>query len=472
MRRNINLLQYYSPEDIAVRSGGGYLTYRAWGNLIINLKADMERKGIRPGDRVAVLSRQNIITPAIILAVIASGGIAAPLSTRLPRAALLQICKQINACFLISDQAVDPDHGGWNGKFIRSQDLVWNYSGDNHPQLELPMDMPATIVMTSGTGGKPKGVVHSLSAHYHSAIGSAKNIPFRAGDSWLLTLPLFHAGGLAILFRCMFAGATLDIGDPDEDLLFQMARSRPTHISLVSTQLYRLLHMENKTVDFSSLKAVLLGGGPVPFKLIRKGVRRSLPLFRTYGSTEMASQVTTTTAEADLEELKTAGYPLPHRLLNLSGDGEILVGGETACRSIISADGTEVPKGRNRWIASGDLGYTDESGRLIVLGRKDNMFISGGENIQPEEIEGVLEELESIRQAVVVPVDDPEFGQRPFAFVDSALKPAEIDFIAVLKEHLPRFKWPVHFAGMPQTGSVIKPSRQMLKSLAAGIIKK
>jgi O-succinylbenzoic acid--CoA ligase len=275
-------------------------------------------------------------------------------------------------------------------------------------------------------------------------------------------LPLYHVGGLAILFRCLLAGATVALPQHGAPLGEAIAGVGATHVSLVSTQLLRLLR-ENTNVD--GLEAVLMGGGPVPASLVEEAVARGLPIHTSYGLTEMASQVTTTPSGASTEELHTAGRVLPDREVSISEEGEILVRGETLFAGYVEGEELDRSLDADGWFHTGDLGGLDETGCLRVVGRRDNLFISGGENLQPEEIEEALCRMEGIDEAVVVPVPDKEFGARPVAFVR-----AEGDFkdlVTELGKVLPRFKIPIAFHPWPEKTRVgMKADRNALRERA------
>jgi len=167
-----------------------------------------------------------------------------------------------------------------------------------------------------------------------------------------------------------------------------------------------------------------------------------------------------TSEGASRRDLETSGLPLPHRYLAIR-DGEILVRGRTLFTGYVEGDQFIQPFAQEGWFTTGDLGYVDEAGRLNVTGRKDNRFISGGENIQPEEIEAALNAVSGVVQAVVVPVADDEFGQRPVAFVQMD---GELDSQAIrtsLETTLPRFKLPVAIYQWPAPKGA-KPSRTVL----------
>ena len=171
----------------------------------------------------------------------------------------------------------------------------------------------------------------------------------------------------------------------------------------------------------------------------------------SYGLTEMSSQVTTTPPGMTPAGLRTSGRVLPYREVAISGDGEILVRGETLFAGYVRDDGLERPVDEAGWFHTGDLGELEGKGYLRVRGRKDNLFISGGENIQPEEIEEYLERLEGVERAVVVPVPDEYFGERPSAFVlpaDGRVTPRGL--AGELERELPRFKVPVAFYEWPE----------------------
>ncbi len=353
--------------------------------------------------------------------------------------------------------------------------------------IARPAEHEATGLLTSGSTGDPKLCVHSLGNHVYNALGSNQNILLRPGDRWLLSLPLNHVGGLAILFRAALAGAAVAVAGPEDELIDSIANLRITHCSMVPTQLHRYLHAGGRR---ETLSALLVSGASTPPALIAAAVDRGLPLRTSYGLTEMASQVTTTEPGAPLTRLFTSGRLLPHRELQLDPAGEVLVRGETLCLGYLER-GTVMPvTGSDGWYHTGDTGILDPDGYLKVTGRRDNMFISGGENIQPELIERVLIEFPGISEAVVVAAPDDEFGARPFAFVafderdprdfdqstrlirdyimlTGAMADTPIQVKTLLKDRLPRHAIPVRFAIIPPAARQgIKVSRAVLTSLA------
>ncbi len=201
--------------------------------------------------------------------------------------------------------------------------------------------------------------------------------------------------------------------------------------------------------------------------LVDEAVGRGLPIHTSYGLTEMASQVATTPQGASSKELHTSGRALPGREVSISGTGEILVRGNTLFAGYVEGESLDRSLDEDGWFHTGDLGELDEEGYLRVLGRKDNLFVSGGENIQPEEIEEAIAGLPGVEAAVVVPVPDPEFGHRPVAFVRTKTDAVRLEHLArALEPVLPRFKIPVAFHGWPEESEGMKVDRTSFRERA------
>jgi O-succinylbenzoic acid--CoA ligase len=368
--------------------------------------------------------------------------VAVPLSTRLPPAEVGRAARRVGCRLLLSESdAVAEARPG--AVTVRSPGRLPAEGATRGEDRSLDADRPATILHTSGTTGTPKAALHTWANHLYSAKGANANMPLREGDRWLLTLPLYHVGGLAPLVRCAIAGAGGVLPCPEQTLAENLRSGAVTYLSLVPTQFRRLL-AATEGAPPSSLRGVLLGGGPIPSALVRRAQARGWPILASYGCTEMASQVTTTALGARDSALESAGRRLPHRRLRID-DGEIQVAGPPLFEGYVTADGVEDPRTGDGWYATGDRGRIDAAGRLHVLGRIDRMFVSGGENIQPEEIEEVLQQLSGVERAVVVPVPHPEYGARPVAFVDGSDPGTAEGLSAALAERLPGFKIPDAF---------------------------
>jgi o-succinylbenzoate---CoA ligase len=432
-----------APKDAALIGARGVTSYEELDRLV---SAAAVRLGeLEAGSRVALYLQRDERYVALLLALVRAGHVACPLSDRVPSRGVAPLLERAACSALISDDEELLRTAGANLLRPKPEDLLRESQQFAEP-ADIPLGRPATIIFTSGSTGVPKAALHTFGNHYHSALGSNANIALMPGDRWLHSLPLYHVGGLSILFRCLLAGATVALpqqGTPPGEAI---AGFGATHVSLVSTQLLRLLRED---ADLGGLEAVLMGGGPIPASLVDEAVARGLPVHTSYGLTEMASQVTTTPPGASLEELHTAGRVLPHREVAISGSGEILVRGQTLFAGYVEGERLDRPLDAEGWFHTGDLGELDDNSYLRVRGRMDNLFVSGGENVQPEEIEEALCRLEGIVEAVVVPVPDEEFGARPVAFIRTDdLEPG--DLAHELEPVLPRFKIPISFHPWPE----------------------
>jgi o-succinylbenzoate---CoA ligase len=432
-----------APKDAALIGARGVTSYEELDRLV---SAAAVRLGeLEAGSRVALYLQRDERYVALLLALIRAGHVACPLSDRVPSRGVAPLLERAACSALISDDEELLRTAGANLLRPKPEDLL-RESQQFAELADIPLGRPATIIFTSGSTGVPKAALHTFGNHYHSALGSNANIALMPGDRWLHSLPLYHVGGLSILFRCLLAGATVALpqqGTPPGEAI---AGFGATHVSLVSTQLLRLLRED---ADPGGLEAVLMGGGPIPASLVDEAVARGLPVHTSYGLTEMASQVTTTPPGVSLEELRTAGRVLPHREVAISGSGEILVRGQTLFAGYVEGERLDRPLDAEGWFHTGDLGELDDNSYLRVRGRMDNLFVSGGENVQPEEIEEALCRLEGIVEVVVVPVPDEEFGARPVAFIRTDdLEPG--DLAHELEPVLPRFKIPISFHPWPE----------------------
>ncbi len=320
----------------------------------------------------------------------------------------------------------------------------------------------ATIIFTSGSTSIAKAVMHTYSNHYYSALGSSVNLPFQNGDRWLLSLPLHHIGGLSIIFRALLGGGTLVGYDKSTDIAETIQTQQVTHISLVATQLRKLLDAPDQ---LKSLKAILVGGGFIGEDLITHALDLNLPIYKTYGMSEMSSQVTTTPSNASPTELQTSGKVLKYREIKITDDNEILVKGEVLALTYLNAEMHIDSKG---WFHTGDIGSLDKTGNLTVLGRKDNMFISGGENIYPEPIEKILIQMHNFSEVSVVPKDDSKFGQIAVLFYKST-DGEEIELEQIknyLLDKVQHFEIPKEIHSFPKEYQLlgIKLNRSFLKN--------
>lgn len=441
--------------------------------MVNTVAGNLQRSGFIAGSRIAIETSTSMQTVVAILGAIRAGMIAVPANPRLPDLVQRDLLQRFGCSAYVCERGASFDKTGLPSLTF---DTLVVPSDASAPTPDLLEDRPAVLVTTSGSTGHAKGVLLSFANLWYSAVGSNQNIPFGKNDRWLLSLPLYHVGGLGILFRAIAGRGEVVIPDSNESLADCIEKYGITHVSLVSTQLARLLEeSKGNRLRVLRLKAILLGGSAIDQNLIRRGLELGLPIHTSYGLTEMGSQVTTTARAESAERLRTSGRVLPYRELMVDSTGEICVRGKTLFSGYVMESGIETPTDADGWFHTGDIGSIDPFGYLTVTGRKDNMFISGGENIHPEEIEAIIRTCPGVEDVLVVPVQSAQWGDRPAAFV-RMIDNVPIDLSSlkdVMSDHLPKYKFPEYFFAWPVEENVgLKPSRPYFAALARELVKR
>ncbi|WP_434086805.1 o-succinylbenzoate--CoA ligase [Shewanella rhizosphaerae] len=472
-----------APGQVAMHHwhDGGYraIDYAQLAQRVRQCARQLHDLGVTSGDKLACVDQNSLALVVLYWACIDLGAIFCPLNPRFPRAQIARLAERYDFNYFWAGEAYQdllPEPG-----LTLSLDAEASLAKTRDNQVEatkveatkaevtkvekirIDTARPCNIILTSGSSGMPKAAVHCLNNHIASALGSTQKIPLVRGDNWLLSLPLFHIGGLAIVNRCALAGAAMTLPAPDLSLAKQLKAMPLTHLSLVATQLVRLLN--DAPESLKGLKALLLGGGAIDEQLIERLTPLGIPAFTSYGMTEMSSQITTARANAQ----GSCGFALPGRELKII-DEVIYVRGETLFLGYL---GDKPPHKLTRpldddgWFCTQDRGRLTPGGELLILGRTDNMFICGGENIQPEEIEVLLRSYPGIEEALVFGVADEEFGLLPAAIIKGKVaSPAMLE--AFLCQHIARFKRPRRYFPWPeveQTGLKL-PRKLVIQAVA------
>jgi o-succinylbenzoate---CoA ligase len=264
------------------------------------------------------------------------------------------------------------------------------------------VDSDASVhIFTSGTTGPARTTPLSWPLLHASAAAVSQAVDLRRGDLWACALPLSHVAGLGVLLRCWSVGATPWLLDDAAPATLTGALDHgATHASLVARNLAQLLETVPARPLSSSLRCLMVGGGRTDPTLVARARAAGLPAVTTYGLSEAGSTVTLHRAGELPCHPGDAGWPLPHVSLRLDGDGQLFV------RTV---GGPEIP--------TGDFGRVEPDGRLVVLDRRSDRIVSGGENVSPDEVERVLGSFPGVQEACVVGVPDPQWGQRVAAAV-------------------------------------------------------
>jgi len=428
------------PEALAVMTDGSDYTFRELDAMVSRLCGYLKQEGIVRGEHVALLMPNS---PAAVCAIFAMGRIGTtivPLNTRLTQSEVIWQIKRADCSRILCSptteaaarQAADdrlhlyvlPEASADLEAWLTAAPISVETS---HPNQNL--HSLQAIQFTSGTTGFPKGAMITYANHLWGAIGSAFKLGIQAYDRWLVCMPLFHVGGMAILFRsCLYGTAiVLQRGFDEETIIRSLETEKITLISLVPTMLKRLLDAGLCADRAPGLRLILLGGAAAPTDLLESAFDAGLPVAVTYGLTEATSQVATMRPEEARAKPGSPGRALLFSEVNIVDEngksaaanqpGEIVVRGPSVMTGYYADDEATRSALRNGWFHTGDIGYLDDDGDLWILNRRSDLIVSGGENIYPAEVERVLRSHPQVAEACVVGLPHPVWGQQVAALV-------------------------------------------------------
>jgi o-succinylbenzoate---CoA ligase len=456
---------------IAVETASESWTYQQLDRRVGTAAAGLQLLAVEPAEPVAVLAGNGLEIARFVHAIPRAGGLFMPLNLRLSPGELAYQLDDARVRFLLATE----EHRALAGEaaaaassavtVLRAEEPRWDEAAAEVGPTSVDAQMPHSLIYTSGTTGRPKGAVLTHGNFYWSAVASAENLGVVEGDRWLACMPLFHVGGLSILLRSAIYGTTAVIHERFEEarVVRALREEGITLLSVVATMLSRMF--EASPGGYSdSLRAVLLGGGPAPRPLLEEAAARGVPVLQTYGLTETASQVATLAPADALRKLGSAGLPLSTSTVRIEVDGreaeagevgEICVAGPTVCAGYLHHPEATAAAIRDGWLHTGDLGYVDGEGYLYVADRRDDLIVSGGENVYPAEVESALLGLAGVEESAVVGLPDERWGHVVVAVVVGT---ADLDALpARLRETLAGYKVPRRFVRweepLPRTAS-------------------
>ena len=444
------------PDHPAVIANGEAVPYAGLEQHVSSSAIRLRSRGVLDGDRVVICASNSLDWLIVAHALARVGAVLVPVNTRILTSNSSEFRRAYGPRMVLCDSDT---MSLWESATLISE-ITATKSGPSRKRIPNKINPEAlhSIILTSGSAGEPKGVCLSFRNHLSNALGSALNLGVNPDDRWLLNLPLYHVGGMAIILRAAIYGTTVVVHDRFDaaETWRAIEEDRVTQLSLVASTLRRLLDAAPERNCPGHVRSVLVGGGPVPSTLIDEARGRGFPILPTYGMTETSSQIATLSPRAPEAKQSTAGFPLALADIEIRDEsdasvsngveGRIHVRGPMVGLGYWREDGTTQPfVDADGWFATNDIGSFDENGCLIVRGRIDNVIISGGEKIHAEEIEGALSRIEGVARAAVVGIEDPEWGQRPVAFVE--LIPGrefnEDGISELITKKLPSYKLPL-----------------------------
>lgn len=451
---------------------GGWTFADVNRNVALTCETILSHTALAPADRVAILMQRPVPFALTMLALMRMRVVSVPLNTRLTANELAWQVKNAECRLVICDSEAltltcDLDTPIFELPALNPHNRPLDFADYG----TLRFDDDFAIIHTSGTTGRPKAAVLTNGAIFHSALGSALKLEVRKIQRWLCVLPLYHVGGLSIILRSLIYGAAVEFGPTapfDVNETNRVLSDNPvTIVSLAPTMLQRLLDAKTRPWN-PRLRIILLGGEAPSADLLARCAAEKLPVATCYGLTETASHVVTALPELVYRKPGVVGKPPLHtqvRIIAAQGEdaapnvpGEVLVRGGSVMRGYYNDPAATVKALRAGWLHTGDIGYLDQDGDLFILQRRDDLILSGGENIYPAEVEAVLRQHPAVAEAVVLGLPDADWGQRAAAVIETRAgqAPSGEDIIKFARRQLAGYKVPRRIAfvdALPRTAS-------------------
>lgn len=456
----------------AIADGALRLTFAQLADRVRCAAGSFADAGIEKGDRAAIWAPNSAEWIIAAFGLLAAGGVLVPVNTRFKPAEAGDIIRRSGAkLVLIEKDFLGLDFTAPSGTPVI--DLRSDFLSAGSPtERTVDGDDIADIIFTSGTTGRPKGVMMSHQQNLRLYAEWCDLADLREGDRYLMVNPFFHTFGYkaGCIAACIRGATMLPVRVFDVDAVLEIIETERITMLPGPPTLYQSLLDAPSGRDLSSLRAAVTGAADIPVDLVRR-IRSELPfqsIMTGYGLTE-AGTVTASRREDSFEDIATtAGLACADIEVRIAGDaeaGEVLVRGYNVMTGYLDdPQATAEAIDEQGWLHTGDIGSMDSAGRLRIIGRKKDMFIVGGFNAYPAEIEGFLLEHPAVAQVAVIGVPDRRLGQVGKAFVVKESPDADVceaDLIAWSKERMAGFKVPrsVRFVdGLPlnATGKVDK----------------
>ena len=450
------------PTDFAIISETKTLTYSKLYNECLALYNHLDQIGIQERDNIGILFGHDYKFFVIVNTLWMIGAVPVPLNTRNTIKEVENQIDQADIKHLIIDNNLLEQYSNlhftskiWIYDFLSAETVSIN---DRIFNFQFSILNSALIMFTSGSSGKTKAVVHSFKSLFESVISIDSFANLGSNDIWLASLPLYHIGGFMILVRALLSGGKVVFPDSlkHEHIVKAISYFNPTHASLVSTTMDRMLKD-----DFSSptnLQYVFLGGGPVSAYLCIRAINKGWRIAKVYGSTETCSMVSALLPEIVKQKPESAGTAFGKnkiRIVNTFGRslkdldesieiGEIEINSESLFKEYYKNDLLTGEVLKNGWFNTGDYGWLDSDGYLYIESRREDLIITGGENVVALEVENAIKNLERIEDAFVFAISDDVWGQLVCAVIVSE-NTSESEIVSFLKENIASYKIPKRF---------------------------
>ncbi|MEE3849447.1 FadD3 family acyl-CoA ligase [Gordonia sp. LSe1-13] len=432
----------------AVVDGSLRLTFRETVARIRCAAGAFADIGIRKGDRVAIWAPNSAEWIIAVFGILTAGATLVPINTRYKPDEAADILRRSGAAAVL----VQPGFLGLEfpaPEGVEVIDITGDFLSSGSPfEADVAGTDIADVMYTSGTTGRPKGVMmdHTQTLRLFGEWCDLADL--REGDRYLIVNPFFHmfgykAGLIASFIRgaTVFPMATLDV----DRVLELVETERITMLPGPPTLYQSLLGADRRVRDLSSLRAAVTGSADIPVDLIRR-IKQDLP-FQTimtgYGLTEAGTATASRAGDTFEQIATTVGKPCDGVEISIADDSEVLIRGYNVMQGYLDDDeATAEAIDPDGWLHTGDLGEIDADGRVRIIGRKKDMFIVGGFNAYPAEIESYLSEHPAVDQVAVIGVPDERMGQVGKAFVVANAPITEDELLAWGRARMAGFKAP------------------------------
>jgi fatty-acyl-CoA synthase len=444
-----------TPQRVAIDYRGRTITYRELDDASDQLAGSFLRRGLERGDRVATLTGNSPEHVAVFFACAKTGLILAPLSWRLAAPELAyQLDDAEPALFLVEqEQSALAEAIGRPFEPLVVEGVL------DALAARVEDDDPLLLVYTSGTTGRPKGALLTHANCFWTNLSFDLATGVSADDIVLQMLPQFHCGGWNVhALLAWWKGATVVLErsfEPERCLALIEEKRVTTMMGVPANYLFLSQEPGFAQADLSSLRRAVVGGAPMPEGLLEVWHERGVDIVQGYGLTEAAPNVLCLPPEDAVRKAGWAGKPYPHVDVRLWDQEELQVRGPNVFAGYWRNPQATLETLDGDWLRTGDVAEVDDEGFYRIKGRLKDMYISGGENVYPAEIESVLHEHPSVADVAVVGVPDDRWGEIGMAFVVPAGEVSEEELLEFVRERLARFKAPkaVRFlAELPRSG--------------------
>lgn len=449
-----------SPNQIAIYTSDLRINYDKLLEQSLATAEYLSSLGIKNGDNVCILSNHNYQFWIIVNALWLLSAVPVPLNTRNNIEEISWQIKHVDAKFLITFQHKQQLDKPEFINHIPLDDFDFLATTDSQTDFHYStfyVLRSSLILFTSGSTGKPKAVVHTFKSLYESVKAMDSFFSLSSNDLWLTSLPLYHIGGFMILVRSLLSGCGVIFPNnlKHETLIDAMAESNPTHVSMVSTTVKRII--DDDTEPNTNLKYVFLGGGPLSPEICSKAIDAGYPIVKVYGSTETCSMVAALKSTDLYIRPDSAGFALTNEIkinfkdedenaeyTNANTFGEVLISSPTLFKEYYNDQQSTQTKIVDGFYHTGDYGCLDDEGYLYIESRREDIIITGGENVSAKEVEKALFSFTQMQDNFVFGIEDEKWGQIVCAaIVCENLSESEIK--SQLKEKLAGFKIPKKF---------------------------